>query len=103
MPSSRGSSQPRDPTEVSTFQADSLPSKPPGNIENIPLEEIMAPVFLGFPWWLSGKESAYNAGNLGLIPELGRSPGEGIVYPPQYSGLKNSMDRIVHGVAKSQT
>ena len=42
-------------------------------------------------------------GDLGLIPGLGRSPGEGKGYPLQYSGLENSMDCIVHGVAKSQT
>ena len=48
-------------------------------------------------------ESACNAGDLGLIPGLGRSPGEGKGYPLQYSGLENSMDCIVHGVAKSQT
>ena len=42
-------------------------------------------------------------GDLGLIPELGRSPGEGIGYPLQHSGLKNSMDCIVHGVAESDT
>ena len=41
-------------------------------------------------------------GDLGLIPGLGRSPGEGQGYPLQYSGLENSMDCIVHGVAKSQ-
>ena len=52
---------------------------------------------------LSGKESACNAGDLGSIPGLGRSPGEGNVYPLQYSGLENSMDSIVHGVAKSRT
>ena len=46
------------------------------------------------------KESAYNVGDLGLIPELGRSPGEEKGYPLQYSGLENSMDSIVH-VAKS--
>jgi len=40
----------------------------------------------------SSKEYACNAGYLGLIPGLGRSPGEGKVYPFQYSGLKNSMD-----------
>ena len=51
----------------------------------------------------AGKESACNAGDLGLIPGLGRSPGEGKGYPLQYSGLENSMDCIVHGVAKSQT
>ena len=50
-----------------------------------------------------GKESTCNAGDLGLIPGLWRSPGEGIGYPLQYSGLENSLDCIVHGVAKSQT
>ena len=39
---------------------------------------------------------------LGTIPGLGRSPGEGNGYPLQYSGLENSMDCIVHGVAKSR-
>ena len=51
----------------------------------------------------SGKESACNSGDLSLIPGLGRSPGEGKSYPLQYSGLENSMDCIVHGVAKSWT
>ena len=41
-------------------------------------------------------------GDLGLIPGLERSPGEGNSYPLQYSGLDNSMDYIVHGVAKSR-
>jgi len=57
----------------------------------------------GLPGSSAGKESACNAGDLGLILGLGRSPGEGKGYPLQYSGLENSMDRIVHGVAKSQT
>jgi len=57
----------------------------------------------GFPGGSAGKESACNAGDLGLVPGLGRSPGEGIGYPLQYSGLENSMDCIVHAVAKSQT
>ena len=48
-----------------------------------------------------GKESACNSGHLGSIPGLGRSPGEGNSYPLQYSGLENSIDCIVHGVAKS--
>ena len=43
----------------------------------------------GLPWWLSGKESACNAGDLGLIPGLGRSPGGGHVNPLQYSCLEN--------------
>ena len=55
------------------MQADSLPSEPPG------------------------------AGDWGLVPGLGRSPGEGKGYLLQYSGLENSMDCVVHGVAKSRT
>ena len=58
---------------------------------------------LGFPGGLAGNKSAYNVGDLGLIPGLGRSPREGKGYPLQYSGLKNSMDCIVHGVTKSRT
>ena len=60
-------------------------------------------VFLGFPCGSAGKESTCNAGDLSLIPGLGRSPGEGNGYPLQYSGLENSIDCIVHGVTKSQT
>ena len=63
---------------------------------------------LGFlnrlPWWFSGKESACNTGDSGLIPESGRSPGEGNGNPLQYSCLENPMDRgawqaAVHEVA----
>ena len=54
----------------------------------------------GFPGDSAGKESTCNAGDLGSIPGLGRSPGEGKGYPLQYCGLENSMDCIVHGVAK---
>ena len=57
----------------------------------------------GFPGGSAGKESACNVGDLGLIPGLGRSPGEGNGYPLQYSGLENSMDCIVHEVSKNQT
>ena len=57
---------------------------------------------MGFLGGSDGKESVCNAGNLGSIPGLGRSPGEGKSYPLQYSGLENSMDCRVHGVAKSQ-
>ena len=57
----------------------------------------------GFPCDSAGKESACNVGDLGLIPRLGRPPGEGKGYPLQYSGLENSMYCIVHGVIKSQT
>ena len=53
-----------------------------------------------------GKESACNTGDLDLIPELGRSPGEGNSYPLWYSRLENPMNRrawwaVVHGVTKS--
>ena len=47
---------------------------------------------LAFPHSSVGKESACNAGDLGSIPGLGRSPGKGKDYPLQYSGLENSMD-----------
>jgi len=50
-----------------------------------------------------GKESTCNAGDPGLIPESVRSTGKGIGYPLQYSGLENSMNCIVHGIAKSWT
>ena len=60
-----------------------------------------------FPRGSDGKESAHNAGDLGSISVLGRSPGAGNGYPLQYSCLENSMDRgahlaSVHGIAKSQ-
>ena len=61
------------------------------------------PVFLGFSGGSAGKETACSVGDLDLIPRLGRSPGEGNGSPLQYSGLENSMDCIVHGVAKSRT
>ena len=63
---------------------------------------------MGFPGGSDGKESACNAGDVGLILGLGRSPGEGNGNPLQYSYLENPMDRGVwrdtdHGVAKSLT
>ena len=60
-------------------------------------------VFLGFPGGSADKESACNAGDLGLIPGLGRPPGEGNSCPLQYPRLENSMDCIVHGITESQT
>ena len=62
----------------------------------------------GFPWSLSGKESACNTGGPGSILGLGRYPGEGNGNPLQYTCLENSMNRgawkaTVHGVAKSRT
>ena len=63
---------------------------------------------MGFPGASNGKESAYNARDLGLISALGRSPGEENGYPFPYSCLENSKDRgawwaTVHGATKSQT
>ena len=60
---------------------------------------------MGFPGDSDSKKSVCNAGDLGLIAGLGRSPGEWNGYPLQYSGLENFMDRgawwaIVHGVAR---
>ena len=55
---------------------------------------------LGFPDRSVGKESTCNVGDTGLIPGLGRSPGEGKGCPFQYSGLENSMDCIVHGAQR---
>ena len=59
-------------------------------------------------WWLSGKESACNAGGTGPIPESGRAPGEGDGNSLQYSCLRNPMDggdrqATVHGVTESDT
>ena len=61
------------------------------------------PFYMCFSGGSAGKEYACNVGDLGSIPGLRRSPGEGKGYPLQYSGLQNSMDCIVHGVAKSWT
>ena len=65
-------------------------------------------ILRGFPGSLDGKASAYNVGDLGSIPGLGRSPGEGNSNPLQYSCLENPMDQgawwaTVHGVTKSWT
>ena len=62
----------------------------------------------GFPGGSDGKKSGFNAGDLGLIPGMGRSPGEGNGNPLQYSCLENSTDRgawwaTICGVAKNQT
>ena len=60
-------------------------------------------IIVGFPQISVGKESTCNAGDPSSIPGLGRSSEERIDYPLQYSGLENSMDCVVHGVAKSWT
>ena len=51
----------------------------------------------------AGKEYTCSVGDLGSIPGLGRSTGEGNCYPLQYSGLENTMNCVVHEVAKNQT
>ena len=61
------------------------------------------PLSRGFPCGSAGGESACNVGDLGSISGLGRSPGVGKGYPLQYSGLENSKECVVHGVAKSRT
>ena len=52
-------------------------------------DRLPTAVFLGFPGGSAGKESACKVGDLGSIPGLGRSPGEGNGYPLRYSGLEN--------------
>ena len=74
------------------------------NISTIHLQSNCTSFMIkGFPCGSAGKESACNAGDLVSMPRLGRSLGKGKGYPLQYSGLENSMDCIVHGVAKSRT
>ena len=88
----------KSPPAMQEPRFDSLVRKIPWRKERLP-----TPVFLSFPCGSAGKESACNAGDLGSILGLGRSPGEGKGYPLQYSGLENSTDCIVHGVAKGRT
>ena len=83
----------------------------PGELQSLGLQRVghnrvtslsfsPTPVFLGFPCGSAGKEAACNAGDLGLIPGLGRFSGEGKGYPLQYLGLENSMDCTVHGIER---
>ena len=74
-----------------------------GQEDPLAKDRLPSPVFLGFPSGSADKESACNAGDLGSIPGLGRCPGEGTIYPLQFSSLENSMDCIVHWVVKSGT
>ena len=95
-----------------SFLSSSVGKNPPGDSGSIPglerkfswrRDRLPTAVFLGFPWGSAGNESTCSAGDLGLIPGLGRSAGEGNSYPLQYSDLENSMDCMVHGFPKSQT
>ena len=94
----RRSSPPRDRTCISCIE-DRLCTAEPRWDPNIYLYLQVA----RFPCGSAVKESACNVRDLGSIPGLGRSPGEGKAYPLQYSGLENSMKCIDHGVAKSRT
>ena len=95
-----------------------LPSAPliknPPAMQEIPVESwvgkihwrrdrLPTPAFLGFPCDSPGKEPAYNEGNLGSIPGLERSPGEGKGYQLHYSGLENSVAFIIYWVTRSRT
>ena len=82
-------------TSVPCFMEENLPSTNPRLV--LMLKKQV------FPGGSAGKESARNIGDLGSIPGLGRSRRGGKGYPLQYSGLENSLDCIVHGVAKSRT
>ena len=78
----------------------------PGGLYSIGLQRVgqdWETFILGFPCGSGSKESACNVGDLGSILGLERSPGEGKGYPSQYSGLENSMDCMVHVVAKRWT
>ena len=77
------------------------PSQFLGQEDSLEKDRLPTPIFLGFPCGSADKESTCNAEDLVSIPGLGRSPGEGKGYPLQYSGLENSMDCIVPGVAES--
>ena len=70
-----------------------LPCPPPGDLHN-PGNWTGISSTKGFPCGSASKEFACNAGDLDLIPGLGRPPGEGKGYPHQYSGLENSMNSL---------
>ena len=110
FPFSRGSSQPRDHTQVFALQLE-----PQGKPKNTGVGRLSIPSLADLPdpgiYNLVRniraslvdqviKNPPANARDAGSIPELGRSPGEGKGYSLQYSGLENSVDCIVHGVTK---
>ena len=66
-------------------------------------DRLSTPVSLGFPYGSAGKDSVSNVRDPSLIPELGRSHGEGKGYTLQYFGLENFVDCIIFGVVKSWT
>ena len=74
----------------------------PGSGRSLEKEQATYSSILGLPCDSTGKESACSVGDLGWISSLRRSPGEGKRYPLQYSSLENSIDCIVHGLAKTE-
>ena len=123
---SRGSSQPRDWTQVwhiagrlyclshrgspgnSAGKKSACNAGDPGSfigLERSPGEVVGDPLQYSWASFVAklGKNQSHNAGDLGLISGLGWSPGEGNGYSLQYSDLENCMDYIVYGVTKSQT
>ena len=94
---SRGSSDPGIEYTSPALAGRFFSTEPP---EKSSLTFTLSKWISGFPCGSTGKESACNVGDLGSIPGLGRSPGEGKGYPLQYSILENSMDCIVHRVTK---
>ena len=116
--------KPRHPVSPA-LQAGSLPSEPLSKSNLLPFETCLSGIpassskhlfskeyqnhwslfslLHGFPDSSVGEESSCNAGDPGSSPGSGKSTGEGIGYPLQYSGLENSMGYIVHGVTKSPT
>ena len=87
---------------INTFP-DSSVGKESTNNAGDPSSFLGQEELLGLPLWLRGEEYTRDVGDLGSVPGLERSPGEGKGYPLQYSGLENPMDCIVHRVAKSRT
>ena len=86
---------------MNLYRASYFQTKKERTIVNVKKKSYIFSV--GFPHSSVVKESAYDAGDPGWIPGSGRSAGEGIGYPLQYSGLENSVDCIVYRVAKSRT
>ena len=106
---SRNSSQKPDPPEFTTSKNTAFTIRPNSQVHKktcFPAVSDTVPFHKnekGFPCGSTGKESTCNTGNLGSIPGLRRSPGEGKNYLLQYSSLENSMVCIVHGVTESRT
>ena len=98
MTSSRGFSPSRDPTQVFCIVSSVFTTEPPGKPLSLSAVIIFLDLSLLLTKWLSGKESTCQAGNVGFILWLGRSPGVGIANPIQYSCLENSVESRAYQV-----